>query len=139
MSDDARPIDLEEVLRELQAAARGIDAASNELGQLLMKYEGVEKPDENGEMTFYPGTLLRWGDLVQSKSMAIVDRYENEGKRAPARETVLDRAQWLARKEDEELWAQYHAQRARINALQKWISAKRETISARQSLLKAHP
>jgi hypothetical protein len=133
MTTDAPAIDPAQVLQELNAAAVGLDAAADELRRLIPLYEGYE--DREG--LFHPGFKLRWEDLVADQADAVVTRYEDAGRRPPAKETVERRAVKHAKDADLELWGQYHATGARIIALQKWMSAKKETVSARQSVLRA--
>jgi hypothetical protein len=124
------PVD---VLTQLNQASIGLDQASDELRQLMPRYEGYEDPDG----TFHPGVKIRWDELVGDKLDALIQRYEDKNKRPPAKEVVQIRAEREAKKADPELWAAFHATEARMTALQTWIASKSKTISAKQSILRA--
>jgi hypothetical protein len=117
--------------RELAESATALDRAGNRLYRLTQEYEGQGE----GE-AWSPGPQLRWLDLVGDELDRIAQDYEDAGKRTPAKEVLQVRAEKAAKRRDPELWADYHRLRTEIVALQKWISSKKETISARQSALR---
>jgi hypothetical protein len=125
-------VDVAEIMHELNEAANGISAAADEVRRLLAHYEGAR--DLDGE--FRPGSQLRWMELVNEHLDRLAIEYEEKGKRPPAKEVLQARAYAAAKRQDEVLWADYHADRARLENLQRWIAAKSKTISARQSILK---
>jgi hypothetical protein len=152
---DTKVVDPATVLDELRESARALDAAADELRKVTTKFEGYQRlardddgqpvtDDATGEpvLEFVPGPSLLWRELVDGHLDGHLDRiataYEDQGKRPPAKEVLEARARKAAKEENTDLWADYHALAARMTNLQKWISAKRETISARQSWLRAH-
>jgi hypothetical protein len=148
---DPKVVDPATVLEELRESARALDAAADELRKVTTKFEGYQRParDDDGQpvtddttgepvLEFVPGPSLLWRELVDGHLDRIATAYEDQGKRPPAKEVLEARARKAAKTENTDLWADYHALSARMTNLQKWISAKRETISARQSWLRAH-
>lgn len=55
----------------------------------------------------------------------------------PAVERLERMAEIRVRAQQPDLYAEYHRTKAEIEALKKWCSAKKEAISARQSVLRA--
>jgi hypothetical protein len=111
------------ITRELAESALALERAANRLYRITKQFEG----EGEGE-TWQPGPQLRWLDIVG-------DELDKE-KRPPAKEVLQVRAEKRAKRRDPQLWADYNQLHSEIGALQKWISAKKETISARQSALK---
>lgn len=134
MTDEATEgVNAIDVLQQLNAAAIALDKAANHLLELTRQYEGAV--DENG--IYQPGPQLRWEEAISDALDALVTEYETAEKRAPAVAVLERRAEKRAKVKDPDLWADYHRLRSEVAAIQKWISAKKETISARQSILKA--
>lgn len=131
MSDVRDHVDPGEISRQLNAAANALDKASNRLVDLVREFEGGV--DERGE--YQPGPQLLWMEAVGDELDDIVKEYE--GTRAPLKDVLEHRAAKRAKQKHPDLWADYHRLRSEVSALQKWISSKKETISARQSVLKA--
>jgi hypothetical protein len=120
------------LVQELQDAALALERASNRLVRLTRAWEGEGEGDN-----WRPGSQLLWLESVGNHLDRLATEYEEKEKRAPAKEILQIRAEKAAKRESPELWAEYHRLRSEIGWLQKWISAKKETISARQSSLKA--
>jgi hypothetical protein len=117
--------------RELAESATALDRAGNRLYRLTQEFEGQGEGEG-----WLPGPQLCWLDAVGEELDTLAQGYEDSGKRAPAKEVLQVRAEKAAKRRHPELWADYHRLRTEILALQKWISAKKETISARQSALR---
>jgi hypothetical protein len=132
---DPKVVDPATVLDELRESARALDESADELREVTTKFEGYQRVSDGA---FVPGPSLLWRELVDGHLDRIATAYEDQGKRPPAKEVLEARARKAAKEENTDLWADYHALAARMTNLQKWISAKRETISARQSWLRAH-
>jgi hypothetical protein len=119
------------ITRELAESALALERAANRLYRITKQFEG----EGEGE-TWQPGPQLRWLDIVGDELDKLAQEYEDKEKRPPAKEVLQVRAEKRAKRRDPQLWADYNQLHSEIGALQKWISAKKETISARQSALK---
>lgn len=127
-------VDPQEIVRELEDGAKALDSVSTKLVRLIREFEG-----EGDGAAWQPGPQLLWLDLVGGELDRIATEYEDAGKRPPAKEVLQVRAEKAARRKDPVLYAEFHRLRTEISAMQKWISAKKEAISARQSALKGVP
>lgn len=119
----------ETIVAELIEKARELDSASTRLIALQRQFEGG--PDGNGE--WHPGPKLRWEIAVDAE----IDAIYEESERSPPQDVRLARAKARARKNNPDLWSDYERLSTEINAFQKWISARKQSISARQSILSA--
>ena len=120
-----------EILADLDAAARGVQAASTELSKLITKFgEGYIGPD--GEI--HEGTKLRFEIAVKNELARIYEEAIAEGKKPPAEDIRGALAERAVRTKNPELWTEFHAQRTRIEALKLWLSNQRAVISGYQSL-----
>lgn len=119
------------VMRELTAASVALDRGANKLYRLTQEFEGHGEGD-----AWAPGPQLLWIEAVGDELDDLAQKYEDNEKRPPAKEVLQVRAEKAAKRKHPELWADYHRLLSEINAMQKWISAKKQTISARQSVLK---
>lgn len=118
---------------DLENAAKALDKAATRLADATREFEGGT--DENG--VWQPGPQLRFEELVAAEATAIYDAYEQKGERPPAETVRLAKARAIVKEREPDLYADYHRLRSEIGSLQKWMSAKKETISARQSVLSA--
>lgn len=118
---------------ELEQAAQALDAASDELSGLTQQFEGG--PDENGE--WQPGPQLRYESAVDGHIAAIYEECVAHERRVPAEDVRAAMARARVEREQPDLFADYHRIRSRIEALQRWISARKASVSARQSILSA--
>ena len=118
----------------LEEARRGLQSAATELSQLLTTfYKAVE--DDEGEMVL--GTGLQFDIAIKDElSFIYGDSIENSRRLPPAdiRESMAHRAVQTKRPQ---LWAKFHTDKARIDALRSWISAQKDAIKACQSIMKA--
>jgi hypothetical protein len=67
--------------------------------------------------------------------MAIVEDYENRGKRPPGEDVRNARAKAYVRKNDPELYIAYLQALTEMKALRSWISSQKQVISGKQSVL----
>lgn len=129
-----------DIVDELEKAAVALERSSNRLYHLTRNFEGywhdVIDP-ETGALSkeWELGPNLRWRVAVSEAIEAIVeDKYSDT--RAPAIERLERMAELRVRTEQPDLYAEYHRIKSDIEALKKWCSAKKDAISARQSVLK---
>jgi hypothetical protein len=127
----ANPSDPIVIMRELTDAAVALERGANRLYRLTQEFEGQGE----GE-SWAPGPQLLWLEAVGDELDELAQGYEDKEKRAPAKEVLQVRAEKAAKRKNPGLWADYHRLRTEITALQQWIVAKKQTISARQSVLK---
>ena len=124
------PID---VMDELRTAAQELDSGSTELAQLTSTFEGyVDK--ETGD--YFPGPGMRFEVAVQTEVIRLYDESIVAEKRPPAEDVRRAKAEMKVREEQPDLWGEYHALKTRISALKIWNSARKASISARQSVLR---
>lgn len=120
-----------EILDALDKASAGVQAASTELSQLVSKFgEAWVGPD--GEL--HEGVKLRYEIAVQEALAGIYARAIEEGRKPPAEDIRAALAIREVRTKDQQLWADYQAQKTRIEALKLWLSNQRQVISGYQSL-----
>lgn len=134
--------DVAGLMRELQERSRALDRASNELYRLTLEFEGGthESVDvETGQLLrrWEPGPQLRWDIAVSEAVEEIAEEYEKDDKKVPAAERLRKKGELRAKLKNEELWADFHHLETQMKAMQKWISARRDTLSSRQSVLSA--
>jgi hypothetical protein len=115
------------LMAELHEAAVALDEANERLRQVTREYEGWHTNDL--------GVKVLWEALIEEEATAIYDQYEEKGERPPPEKVRYQRSVATVKKEHPELYVKYHRLRTEINALQKWMAGKRESISARQSIL----
>lgn len=119
--------------QNLETLARAVDAGTDRLRDLLERFEGGFDR-ETGEIIV--GVRLTYETAVADEASEIVDHYEREGKRAPGEDVRNARAAKIIRERDPELFANYHALKGAIETGQRWLSGKKATLSALQTLNK---
>lgn len=119
-------------MAELEAAARELDAGSTKLAQMTKEFEGAV--DADGE--FVPGPGTRYEVAVESKLIEIYDEAIQNDRRPPAEDVRKAMANRAVRTEQPDLYSDWQRLSTEIKALQVWISARKTSISARQSVLK---
>jgi hypothetical protein len=134
------------LIDELKAAARALDKGSTQLADVTKQFEGWYEETEDvdpitGEVVttrgeWHEGPNLLWRVAISEAIDAIV-REDYAETRAPAIERLERMAELRVRQQKPDLYADYHRLATEIDALQKWISAKKQAISARQSVLSA--
>jgi hypothetical protein len=108
----------------LNAAAAGLQRAANRLYSRMMKFEGAD------------GTGTQYDIAVQDQRVAIYDEAISEGKRPPAEDIRAALAEKFVRENEPVLYSNWKKGKTEINALRIWISAMKQSISARQSILR---
>lgn len=130
--EDRQRLDPERLLRELNLATRGVDAASTKLADLTKRFENSVDMD-TGEITFGVGDLYEIA--FDEELNAIYCEYEDDEKRPPAEDIRTARARIRLRKKDPDLVARYKRTLTEMKALQTWISSQKQVISGKQSVL----
>lgn len=139
-------MDPAKLIEELTAAARALDKGSTQLADATKEFEGWYDEtrtvdEESGEIVvtrgeWHEGPNLLWRVAISEAIEAVV-REQYADTRAPSIDRLERMAELRVRQTNPELWADYHRLLTEIDALQKWISAKKQAISARQSVLSA--
>lgn len=122
-----------EILRDLDDAAKGVQAGSTQLSQLLTSFG--EARVEDGAVI--QGTKLRYEVALDEELVRIYEDAVREGKRPPAEDVRGALARSAVRAKHPQLYADYEAQKTRIEALKLWLSNQRQVISGYQSLRRA--
>lgn len=120
-----------EILQDLDAAAKGVQAASTELSKLITAF-GESHVDEQGEL--HEGTKLRFEVALNDELAQLYNFSVEQGTKLPAEDIRGALAERAVRSKQAQLWADYHAQKTRIEALKLWLSNQRAVISGYQSL-----
>ncbi len=121
------------LMQELEDAARALDKASTRLANATKEFEGG--PDENGE--WQPGPQLLYEEKVDAECVRIYEASQTGEEKPPPEPIRLAMARSAVKTRHPDLAADYHRLASEIRNIQRWCSAKRDTISARQSVLSA--
>lgn len=121
------------LMQELEDAARALDKASTRLAHATTEFEGG--PDRNGE--WQPGPQLLWEEKVDAECVRIYGAAQSGEERPPPEAIRLAMARSAVKTRHPDLAADYHRLSSEIRNIQRWCSAKRDIISARQSVLSA--
>lgn len=124
----------QEVLEALDKASRGVQSASTELSTLSQKFHEAHLAEETGEIVM--GIGLQFDVAVKEEIATIYELAIEEGRRQPPADVRVAQAERAIRVKKPDLWAEFHATKARIDALKTWISNMKATISANQSVRK---
>lgn len=122
-----------EVLEALDKASRGVQAASTELSDLIQRFA---ESHIDGDGQIIDGLGIRFDVAVKEEIASIYEEALEAEHRPPPADVRQAKAERAVRIKDPELWAEYHATKARIDALKLWISNQKATISANQSIRK---
>lgn len=114
----------QQVVEDLDRAARGVQAASEELSRLTQSFYEQE------------GIGITFKIAVDEEKLAIYERAIGREERPPPADIREAMAEKRVRTKDPERWAKYQADKARIEALKIWITSLKAAISANQSLRK---
>lgn len=117
----------------LETLARAVDAGTDRLREHLERFEGGFDR-ETGEIIV--GVRLLFETAIADEANAIVEKYEQEGKRPPGEDIRNTRAAAIVKRRDPELYGQYHALKGSIETGQRWLSGKKASLSALQTLNK---
>ncbi len=113
-----------EIVESLDKAARGVQAASEELSKLSQEFY------EDG------GIGLSFDIAVDEEKLRLYDDAVEEGTRPPPADIRQIKAERTVRAREPQRWAEYQAKKARIDALKLWLTSLKAAISANQSLRK---
>lgn len=123
-----------ETLEALDQAGKGVQAAATELSKLAQHFYEA-RIDEHGEIKH--GTGLQYDIAIKEEIATIYDLALNNEQRPPPADVRAAKAERAIRIKNPGLWAEYHAKKARIDALKTWIVNMKAAISANQSVRKA--
>jgi len=121
-----------EILEALDTASKGVQAASTELADLSQRFHQAEHV--NGEIK--NGLALEYDVAIKEEVAKIYDEAIEAEQKPPPADVRGAKAERHVRTVKPTLWAEYHATKARIDALKTWISNQKATISANQSIRK---
>jgi hypothetical protein len=107
-----------EILDALDKASKGVQAAATELSDLSQKFHEA-RIDDNGEIV--NGIGLEYKVAVDEEVVAIFELALAEDRKPPAQDVRAAMAERAVRVKRPDLWAEYHATSARIEALKSWI------------------
>lgn len=108
-----------EILRDLDDASKGVQAASTELSQCI---------------TRFGDTKLRYETSIGEELLRIYEEALQDGRRVPPEDLRSALAEKAVRTKQPELHAEYNSQKTRIEALRLWLSNQKAVISGYQSL-----
>ena len=119
-----------QILEALDDASKGVQAAATELSKLSESFHEARLDD--GKLV--NGIGLEYKVAVDEEVVTIFELALSEDRKPPAQDVRAAMAERAVRVKRPELWAEYHAADARINALKLWISNLKAVISANQSI-----
>jgi hypothetical protein len=122
-----------DLLRDLRDAVDGITKANDALYQLTIDLHGGVDA-ETGEMT--AGLANEYEAAIDREIIAIEESALADGRRIPAADLRAARARLQVRESRPELFRAYVEKTARVEALSKWIAAKKTVVSGLQSVLR---
>jgi len=122
-----------EIMRDLDDAAREIQAAGVELSRLITTF-GEAFIGSDGAIK--EGTKLRYEIAVKDEIARLYESALTEERRVPPEDVRSALAERAVRAKDPTLYAEYNASKTRIEALRLFISGRKAVISAYQSLRK---
>lgn len=108
-----------EILNDLDAASKGVQAASTKLSQLV---------------TNFGDTKIRYEVAIGDELLRIYEEAVQDGRRVPPQDLRAALAEKAVRTKAPDLAALYNEQRTQIEALKLWLSNQRQVISGYQSL-----
>jgi hypothetical protein len=124
----------QEVLEALDQASRGLQSASTELSEQSQRFHEAHI-DENGEIVM--GIGLQFDTSLRDEIAFLYTNAMQNGQRPPPADVREALSLQAVQIKKPELWVEYHATKARIDALQSWVVNQKAAISANQSLRKA--
>ena len=125
------------LMQELEDAARALDKASTRLAGATREFEGWSEQDEHGKWHWQPGPQLLYEEKVDAECVRIYEAAQSSEEKPPPEPIRLAMARSAVKTRHPDLAADYHRLASEIRNIQRWCSAKRDTISARQSVLSA--
>ncbi len=122
-----------EVFQQLREAADGVSKASSRLyRETIELYGGID--EETGEII--QGLESRWLAAYDEEIIRIEHLYLSTDRRVPASDIRAAHARKAIREGHPDLHAEWIQKTATVEALQKWIAARKSVISALQSVLR---
>lgn len=118
---------------DLNELARRQMAHADKLRTVSQRFHGYEDPD-TGEK--HLGIKLQFEEALDDALDEIVASYEAEGKRAPAEDVRAARARKKVKREQPDLYDEYHVLEGTHRRIERWLRDSRSAIMARQSVLK---
>ncbi len=106
---------------------------ANELKTLSRKFDGYVDPD-SGEM--YMGVRLQYEEAVDAALIEIANAAEAGEKRPPAEDIRKARARAMVKRENPDLYTEFHLLEATIERMKRWLMDARNASITRQSVLK---
>jgi hypothetical protein len=116
----------------LEALAIAVDRGSDRLREHLDAFEGGIA--DSGEITL--GIRTMYEEAIADRAETIFSEYEGRGERPPSEVIRETRARQYVKREYPDLYTRYHALAASIKKGEKWLSQKRASMSALQTLNK---
>lgn len=122
-----------EVFRELRETADSVSRASSRLyRETIELYGGIDQ--ETGEVV--EGVESKWQAAYDEEIIRIEEEALAADRRPPASDIRAARARLRIRQRHPDLYAEWLHRTSTVDALQKWISARKSVISALQSVLR---
>jgi hypothetical protein len=122
-----------DLLRQLHETSTNVDRASDELYGLITELKGGVDAT-TGEVT--AGVATEYEAAYDREIIAIEERALASGQRIPAQDLRAARARMAIRENYPGLYLAFIEKTARVEALGKWIAAKKAVISGLQSVLR---
>ena len=122
-----------DIFRELRDVAEGVREASSRLyRETIELHGGIDA--ETGEVI--EGVESRWQAAYDEEIIRIEEQALGRGERVPAADLRAARARLRIRQRHPELYAEWLHRTATVEALGKFIAARKSVISALQSVLR---
>lgn len=121
---DLPQVDTITTMDGLNTAAAGLQRAANRLYKAILEFEGAE------------GVGTRYDIAVEDQLIAIYDEALAAKQRPPAEDIRRALAEKTVREHEPALYSAWKSGSTEITALRIWISAMKQSISARQSILR---
>jgi hypothetical protein len=122
-----------EIFRELRETAEGVSKASSRLyRETIELYGGID--EETGEVI--EGVESRYQGAYDEEIIRIEEEALANDRRPPASDIRAARARLAIRKRNPDLYQEWLYRTSTVEALGKWIAARKSVISALQSVLR---
>ena len=122
-----------DIFRELRETAEGVSKASSRLyRETIELYGGID--DATGEVV--EGVEARWQAAYDAEIIRIEEEALAADRRTPASDIRAARARLRIRERHPDLYAEHLYRTSTVEALGKWIAARKSVISALQSVLR---
>jgi hypothetical protein len=118
-------------LEEVKSLSERITTYADELRKVSQVFNGYEL----GGVKF-TGTKLAYEEAVDDEVDAQAQKYEDEGKRSPAKEILYIRARKIVKREKPDLYDDYFIQKATKERIERWLGDAKSALYGHQSVLK---